>query len=100
MLKDCVAILSIGSSNINLMIGVRGVNGTFIFRSNVSVTYYAFMNGEFADIKELEGEIVKLFDKVFIRRSNDVIPEILAVAETYEHSKIVAAEFVKLKLGY
>lgn len=30
---------------------------------------------------------VKLGDRVFIRRSNDVIPEILAVAETYPHSK-------------
>ena len=30
---------------------------------------------------------VKIGDNVFIRRSNDVIPEILAVAETYTHSK-------------
>ena len=32
---------------------------------------------------------VKIGDNVFIRRSNDVIPEILAVAETYEHSKTI-----------
>lgn len=30
---------------------------------------------------------VKLGDRVFIRRSNDVIPEILSVAETYDNSK-------------
>ncbi len=30
---------------------------------------------------------VKLGDRVFIRRSNDVIPEILSVAETFEDSK-------------
>lgn len=30
---------------------------------------------------------VKIGDRVFIRRSNDVIPEILAVAESYPHSK-------------
>lgn len=30
---------------------------------------------------------VKLGDRVFIRRSNDVIPEILSVAETYTNSK-------------
>ena len=32
---------------------------------------------------------VKLGDRVFIRRSNDVIPEILAVAETFETSKTI-----------
>ena len=32
---------------------------------------------------------VKIGDRVFIRRSNDVIPEILAVAETYNNSKII-----------
>ncbi len=32
---------------------------------------------------------VKIGDRVFIRRSNDVIPEILSVAETYSHSKII-----------
>lgn len=32
---------------------------------------------------------VKIGDRVFIRRSNDVIPEILSVAETYETSKSI-----------
>lgn len=32
---------------------------------------------------------VKIGDRVFIRRSNDVIPEILAVAETYPQSKTI-----------
>lgn len=32
---------------------------------------------------------VKIGDRVFIRRSNDVIPEILAVAETYTTSKVI-----------
>ena len=32
---------------------------------------------------------VKLGDRVFIRRSNDVIPEILAVAESFTHSKTI-----------
>ncbi|MBR2485570.1 MAG: NAD-dependent DNA ligase LigA, partial [Clostridia bacterium] len=30
---------------------------------------------------------VKIGDRVFIRRSNDVIPEIMGVAETHDHSK-------------
>ncbi len=32
---------------------------------------------------------VKIGDRVFIRRSNDVIPEILSVAETFETSKVI-----------
>lgn len=32
---------------------------------------------------------VKIGDRVFIRRSNDVIPEIMGVAETYGHSKTI-----------
>ena len=32
---------------------------------------------------------VKIGDRVFIRRSNDVIPEILSVAETYDNSEII-----------
>lgn len=32
---------------------------------------------------------VKIGDRVFIRRSNDVIPEIMGVAETYDHSRQV-----------
>ena len=32
---------------------------------------------------------IKIGDRVFIRRSNDVIPEILSVAETYKNSKTI-----------
>lgn len=32
---------------------------------------------------------VKIGDRVFIRRSNDVIPEILSVAETFNNSKVI-----------
>lgn len=38
------------------------------------------------DIKRKQ---VKTGDRVFIRRSNDVIPEILAVAETYPNSQLI-----------
>lgn len=37
---------------------------------------------------------VKIGDRVFIRRSNDVIPEIMGVAETYAHSKPVEKPMV------
>lgn len=37
---------------------------------------------------------VKIGDRVFIRRSNDVIPEIMGVAETHDHSKQVEKPIV------
>ena len=36
---------------------------------------------------DIQRKNVKIGDRVFIRRSNDVIPEIMGVAETFEHSK-------------
>lgn len=38
---------------------------------------------------DIQRKQVKIGDRVFIRRSNDVIPEILAVAESYPSSKII-----------
>ncbi len=70
MLKDCVAILNIGSSNINLIVGERGVNDTFIFRANLSRDYYPFSSGEFTDIKELENIIFNLINDV--KKSSEI----------------------------
>jgi cell division ATPase FtsA len=70
MLKDCVAILSIGSSNINIIIGEKCVNGTFILKVNESREYYPFLNGEFCDIKELESIISTML--IDITKSNDI----------------------------
>ena len=38
---------------------------------------------------DIQRKKVKIGDRVFIRRSNDVIPEILSVAETYTTSKVI-----------
>lgn len=38
---------------------------------------------------DIQRKQVKIGDRVFIRRSNEVIPEILAVAESYPSSKII-----------
>lgn len=38
---------------------------------------------------DIQRKKVKIGDRVFIRRSNDVIPEILSVAETYPTSKVI-----------
>ncbi len=41
------------------------------------------------NFNDIQRKKVKLGDRVFIRRSNEVIPEILSVAETYSHSKTI-----------
>ena len=64
MQKKHVAVIDVGSSKITAIVGERGVNGTFIIRANVSADYYAFMNGEFSDIKELESVILKLLSNI------------------------------------
>ncbi len=64
MLKDCVAILDIGSSSINLIVGEYGVNGTFVIRASESEDYYAFYEREFSDIKVLESKISSLIKRV------------------------------------
>ncbi len=61
MLKDCVAVLDIQSSHIDVVIGEKSVNNTFIFRAKESVEYYTFFDGAFYDVKVLEEKISKLF---------------------------------------
>ena len=70
MLKDCVAILSIGSSNVNIIVGEKSVNDTFNLKVNLSHDYYSFLNGEFIDIKELESIILKMLND--ITKSNEI----------------------------
>ena len=43
---------------------------------------------------DIQRKNVKIGDRVFIRRSNDVIPEIMGVAETFEHSKEIEKPIV------
>ena len=63
MLKDCLAVLEIGTSKISLIIGEKSVNGTFALRAKETEDYYAFYDGEFADVKILEGKIKALFKR-------------------------------------
>ncbi len=41
------------------------------------------------NFNDIQRKKLKLGDRVFIRRSNDVIPEVMGVAETYKASKII-----------
>ena len=59
MFKDCVAVLSIGTSSINFIIGESGVNNTFIFRAKKTIDCYPFYDGNFTDINQLESHILK-----------------------------------------
>lgn len=70
MLKDCVAVLDIQSSHIDVVIGEKSVNDTFIFRARESVDYYTFFDGAFYDVKVLEEKISKLF--IDIIEKNDI----------------------------
>ncbi len=70
MLRDCVAVLDIQSSHIDVVIGEKSVNNTFIFRARESVEYYTFFDGAFYDIKVLEEKIAKLFIDVI--EKNDI----------------------------
>ncbi len=51
------------------------------------------------NIQDIKKKGVKIGDRVFIRRSNDVIPEITGVAETYPHSEEIVAPTVCSECG-
>lgn len=70
MLNNCVAVLDIGSSYISLFVGEESVNGTFTFRAKEREQYYAFYDGEFSDIKEMETVISRLFYRLV--ENNDI----------------------------
>ena len=55
MVKKDVAILEIGSSSLTVVVGERGVNGTFRIKGKGESDYAGFQNGEF-----LEPENVKM----------------------------------------
>ena len=76
MIKNCVAILNIGSKDITLTVGEKSVNGAFYLRAVESVEYYSYFDGEFEDVKELERKIANLFSSVI---SNSAISKILTV---------------------
>ncbi|MBQ3494966.1 MAG: hypothetical protein IJA69_06070, partial [Clostridia bacterium] len=54
MTKTCVAVVDIGSSNINVMIGTRGVNNTFVVLGNGDYEYAGYYEGEFLEEEKLQ----------------------------------------------
>ncbi len=92
MLKDCVAVLEIGTSKISLLIGEKSVNGSFSFRANETVDYYSFFDGEFSDIKVLEDKIKGLFKNAVNNSELSAITKIF-VGVPGEFCKTVSKNF-------
>ncbi len=87
MFKDCVAVVDIQTSHIDVVIGKKGVNNTFVFRARESVEYYTFFDGAFYDVKVLEEKLSTLF--VNLTEKN----QISKISTVYVG---VAGEFFKL----
>ena len=59
MKKELAVIMDVGSLKITSLIGERGVNKTFVVRSQKDVEYEGFCEGEFFDTQSLETAIEK-----------------------------------------
>lgn len=92
MLKDCLAVLEIGTSKISLIIGEKSVNGTFAFRAKETEDYYAFFDGEFSSVKTLEEKIQVLFTRVKNNSQLSAITKVF-VGVPGEFSKVVSKNY-------
>lgn len=54
ILKRDVAILDIGSKDVTIMVGERGVNGTFRVKGRGSADYAGFQNGQFLEPEQVK----------------------------------------------
>lgn len=64
MFKNCVAVLNISSTKLNLTVCERSVNGTFLLRANEEVDCYTYFDSEFYDVKAFSEAMELLFKKV------------------------------------
>ena len=92
MLKDCLAVLEIGTSKISLIIGEKSVNGTFAFRAKETEDYYAYFDGEFSDVKSLEDKIKTLYQRVIDNSELSAITKIF-VGVSGEFSKTISKNY-------
>ncbi len=92
MLKDCLAVLEIGTSKISLIIGEKCVNGTFAFRAKETEDYYAFYDGEFTDVKSLEDRIATLIKRVKDKSMLSAITKIF-VGVPGEFTKVISKNY-------
>ena len=64
MIKNCVAVLDVGSSKITVLVGQRGVNDTITERFVTKNEYSGFAEGKFFDIAELETAVASAIKSV------------------------------------
>lgn len=57
MSQDMVAVLDIGSSSVRIVVGKRGINGTFNILGKGESEYSGYVDGEFLDTNELASAI-------------------------------------------
>ncbi len=67
MHKKSVAVLDIGSSKVEAVIGERGVNKTFIIKARKAFAFEGFSDGEFFNVTEIKGVLSACAD--FIKKS-------------------------------
>lgn len=57
MSQGMVAVLDIGSSSVRIVVGKRGINGTFNILGTGESEYSGYVDGEFLDTNELASAI-------------------------------------------
>ena len=59
-----VAVLDVGSSKLELLVGERGINGTFVIKAKANNSYAGFMDGEFIEPENLKKSFNKIIGEV------------------------------------
>ncbi len=92
MIKDCIAVLELDSTNLTFIIGERSVNGAFAFRYKEKINTYTFFDGEFCNVGELEKLIMKIFEKVYKTQNVKSIEKVY-VSVKGEFTKTISKNF-------
>lgn len=59
-----VAVLDVGSSKLELYVGERGINHTFVINAKSTLQYAGFMEGEFIEPENLKQSVAKCINEV------------------------------------
>lgn len=76
MIKECIAVLDIDSSNITFIIGERSVNGAFAFRYKERIDIDTFYENAFFDVGNLEKTIANCYQNLLKSQNLQAITKI------------------------